>query len=62
MGILEDNFTYNNLLSSILKSYINQYKEYIDSNIKDVNLSDIDVELESDEIDENVEDNLDSEE
>ncbi len=30
-GILEDNFTYNNLLSSILKSYINQYKEYIDT-------------------------------
>lgn len=30
IGILEDNFTYNNLLSSILKSYINQYKEYID--------------------------------
>jgi len=30
-GILETNFTYNNLLSSILKSYINQYKEYIDT-------------------------------
>lgn len=29
MGILEDNFTYSNLLSSILKSYINQYIEYI---------------------------------
>lgn len=29
-GILETNFTYKNLLASILKSYINQYAEYID--------------------------------
>lgn len=29
-GILETNFTYENLLASILKSYINQYVEYID--------------------------------
>ncbi|MBT4678597.1 MAG: hypothetical protein HOB69_01935 [Flavobacterium sp.] len=58
----EDALTLQTELQQIESYLNNQYKEYIDSNIKDVNLSDIDVELESDEIDENVEDNLDSEE
>ena len=58
----EDALTLQTELQQIESYLNNQYKEYIDSNIKDVNLSDIDVELESDEIDENVEDNLDFEE